>query len=365
MTAAVALPGISMGATPIDSEDINVDYKHVFYDEQDDLMTVNANYLNIGLPLTESNDLEVGIEYETMSGASPIFMAPGADGMPVLIKSGASITDQRTAVAARYRHFFGAGTLSVTPSWSNEDDYSSQAMTFQYEWDINNKNTTFAVGAGFANDKVWAEGDALKNDKEGKSMFVGVTQILNTKSLLQFNLSYAEETGFLSDPYKLTLIQDTIAPDARPDERAQVSVLARYIRHIGDSASARLTYRLFSDDWSVQSHTLEASWHQELPNDWLLSPSVRYYTQEKAEFYEPYFVELRADEHYSSDFRLASYGSVMAGLTIGKTIIDNTRFDLGLQYYTRRGDLKLGGEHSLDPEPLTSYVITLGIKHTF
>ena len=55
----------------------------------------------------------------------------------------------------------------------------------------------------------------------------------------------------------------------------------------------------------------------------------------------------------------------MAGLTIGKTIIDNTRFDLGLQYYTRRGDLKLGGEHSLDPEPLTSYVITLGIKHTF
>ena len=43
MTAAVALPGISMGATPIDSEDINVDYKHVFYDEQDDRSTVNAN----------------------------------------------------------------------------------------------------------------------------------------------------------------------------------------------------------------------------------------------------------------------------------------------------------------------------------
>ena len=365
MAAAVALPGISMGATPIEKGDVIVDYKHLIYDEQDDLMQVDAEYLNIGFALTEKNDLQLAIEYETMSGASPIFNAPGTDGEPVVVKSGASITDQRTAVSARFRHFFDKGTLTITPSWSDEDDYTSQALTFQYEWDTNNKNTTFVVGAGLADDQVWAEGQDIKNDKEGKSAFVGVTQVLSAKSLLQVNLSFAEESGFLNDPYKLVQVQDSILADARPDSRAMLAGLVRYIRKTGSDSSIHLSYRLFSDDWSIQSHTFEASWFTELSNDWLLNPNLRYYSQDAAEFYEPYFVELRNDGYYSSDFRLASYGSIMAGLRIGKTISGNTRFDLGLEYYSRRGDLKLSGEHSLDPEPLTSYVITLGIKHTF
>jgi len=365
MAAAVALPGISMGATPIEKGDVIIDYKHVIYDEQDDLMQVDAEYLNIGFALTEKNDLRLAIEYETMSGASPIFNAPGADGEPVVVKSGASITDKRTAVSAKFRHFFDKGTLTITPSWSDEDDYTSQALTFQYEWDINDKNTTFSVGAGFTDDQVWAEGQDTKNDKEGKSAFVGVTQVLSAKSLLQVNLSFAEESGFLSDPYKLVQVQDSILADTRPNDRAMLAGLVRYIRKTGSDSAIHLSYRLFSDDWSIQSHTFEASWFTELSNDWLLNPSLRYYSQDAAEFYEPYFVDLRNDGYYSSDFRLASYGSVMAGLNIGKTISGNARFDLGLEYYSRRGDLKLSGEHSLDPEPLSSYVITLGIKYTF
>jgi hypothetical protein len=365
MTAAVALPGISMAATPIDKGDVILDFKHVIYDEQDDLMQVDAEYLDIGFALSERNDLHLAIEYETMSGASPIFNAPDIDGNPVVVKSGASITDQRTAVSARFRHFFDKGTLTISPSWSDEDDYTSQALTLQYEWDLNDKNTTVVVGAGFADDQVWAEGQNIKNDREGTSAFVGVTQILSTNSLLQTNLSFAQETGFLSDPYKLVQVQDSILTDARPDDRATVAGLVRYIRKVGSDSSVHLTYRLFSDDWEVQSHTIEASWFSELSNDWLLNPNIRYYSQDAAEFYEPYFVEVRSDGFYSSDFRLASYGSIMAGLRIGKRISEKTRFDLGVEYYLRDGELKLSGEHSLDPEPLSSYVISLGIKYTF
>lgn len=365
MTAAVALPGISLGATPIDEGDIIVDYKHVIYEEQDDLMQVDAEYLNIGFALGEKNDLQLAIEYETMSGASPIFNAPGVDGTPVVVKSGASITDKRTSVSAKLRHFFSKGVLTIAPSWSDEDDYTSKALTLQYEWDVNDKNTTLVVGAGFADDQVWAEGQELKNDRDGTSAFIGVTQVLDANSLFQANLSFAAESGFLSDPYKLVQVQDSILTDSRPDDRSSVAGLLRYIRKTGADSAIHLTYRLFDDDWDVRSHTFEASWFRELPNDWLLNPSLRYYTQDSAEFYEPYFVEIRDDGFYSSDFRLASYGSIMAGLKIGKKLSNGTSFDLGLEYYTRRGDLKLSGEHSLDPEPLSSYVISLGIKHTF
>jgi hypothetical protein len=365
MTAAAALPGIATGATPIDKGDVNIDFKHVIYEEQDDLMQVDAEYLNIGLALSEKNDLQVALEYETMSGASPIFNAPGIDGDPVVVKSGASITDERTAVSAKFRHFFDKGTLTVAPSWSDENDYTSNALTLQYEWDINNKNTTLAVGAGIADDQVWANGQDTKNDREGTSAFLGVTQILNTKSLFQANLSFAQESGFLSDPYKLVQVQDSILEDTRPDDRSTVAGLLRYIRTIGSDASIHLSYRYFSDDWSIQSHTLEASWYSESENGWLLNPSLRYYSQDAAEFYQPYFVEVRDDGFYSSDFRLAGFGSIMAGVKIGKKLASGTSFDLGLEYYSRDGVHKIGGEHSLDPEPLSSYVISLGIKHTF
>ncbi len=365
MAAAAALPGISMAATPIDKGDVTIDFKHVVYEERDDLMQVDADYFNIGFALSEKDDLQLAIEYETMSGASPIFTAPGADGSPIVIKSGASITDQRTAVSAKYRHFFNKGTLTVAPSWSDEDDYTSQALTFQYEWDINNKNTTFAVGAGFAEDQVWAEGQDLKNDREGSSAFVGITQVLSTKSLLQANLSFANETGFLSDPYKLVQVQESILEDSRPDDRSMVAGLVRYIRTLGSDAAIHLTYRLFDDDWSIQSHTMEVSWFSESESGWTLNPSLRYYSQDAADFYEPYFVEVREDGFYSSDFRLASYGSIKAGFKIGKKLSNGMSFDLSLDHYSRSGDLKLGGEYSLDPEPLNSYVVSLGIKHTF
>jgi hypothetical protein len=365
MAAAVALPGISMAATPIDGGDVNIDYKHVVYEEQDDLMQVDAEYLNIGFALGEKNDLQLAIEYETMSGASPIFNAPGIDGTPVVVKSGASITDERTAVSARFRHFFKGGALTIAPSWSDEDDYTSQAVTFQYEWDVNDKHTTFAIGAGMAKDQVWAEGQEFKNDKEGTSAFIGVTQVLNPHSLVQANLSFAEESGFLNDPYKLVLVQDSILPDTRPNDRSMVAGLLRYIRKMGSDSSIHLSYRVFNDSWSVQSHTFETAWFTELPNNWRLNPSLRYYSQEAAEFYEPYFVNLRNDGFYSSDFRLASYGSIKAGIKIGKQLANGLSFDLDLGYYSRRGDLKLGGEYSLDPEPLSSYVISLGIKQTF
>lgn len=365
MAAAVALPGVSVAANPVEEGDVIVGFKHLLYEEQNGLMSVDADYLSVAMRLTEQSDLSVSVEYETMSGASPIFMTPDADGVPVLVKSGASITDQRTAISATYNYFLDSGKISVSPSWSDENDYTSNALTVQYEWGTVSNNTTFAVGAGFADEKVWANGDDLKNDKEGVSAFFGLTQVMSKKSLMQFNLSYANESGYLNDPYKLTQVQTAILRDARPEDRTQISGLARYIRHMGEGFSMRFVYRYFQDDWDVQSHTLEASWYQELTSGWLINPSVRYYTQEKADFYAPYFVDLRDDGYYSSDFRLASFGSVMAGLKIGKTIAGNTRIDVGVDFYERRGELKLGGEHSLDPEPLSSYAVTVGLKHTF
>ena len=367
MTAALALPGIASGQTGLEAGDYELDYKHVAYEEDDDLMQVDAEYITFGVPVNDQNDLLFNLEYETLSGASAIFMTPDVDGTPIQVTSGASITEERTAFSARYRHTLdNGGRFSITPSASDENDYSSTAVTFEYQWDINNKNTSFSVGGGLASDTIESAVDAtVGGDKDGTSLFAGVTQLLDAKSLFQVNFSLAEESGYLTDPYKLTLIGSTIAPETRPDDRQQMVLLGRYIRHVGENASLHLSYRYFQDDWEIRTHTLEASWHLELPNDWLLTPSLRYYSQEKAEFYAPYYLQARTDGFHSSDYRLASYGSILAGLRVQKGLGDRVKLNLDVQSYQRDGELKLSGDYSYDPLPLSSIVLTFGLTYTF
>ncbi|MBT8436383.1 MAG: DUF3570 domain-containing protein [Gammaproteobacteria bacterium] len=364
MTAALALPGIAMGTTVLDPGDFPVIYKNLSY-EEDNLMAVDADYINLGIPINAKNDLLVALEYETMSGASPIFYTPGPGDEIIEVTSGASITDERTAVSFNFRHLTDSGMLSVTPASSDENDYESFSVTTEYQWDRNNNNTTYSVGAGYADDNVTATGQDLDEDKEGTSMFFGVTQVLDAHSLLQLNLSLAEESGYLSDPYKLVLVDTAIVSDNRPEDRGQTAFLVRYINYIEDDASLHLAYRYFDDDWGIKGHTLETTWNQELSNNWLVSYNFRYYQQDKAEFYAPFFSTPRSDGIYSSDYRLASYGSVLVGFKLEKTFTSNTSLEVNIEYYTRRGDLKISGDFSTDPEPLTSTMVTFGISHTF
>ena len=190
--------------------------------------------------------------------------------------------------------------------------------------------------------------------------------MLDRRSLLQVNVSLAEESGYLSDPYKLTLVEGSILQDNRPNERQQAALLTRYIRYFGEaSGSMHLSYRYYHDNWSIDSHTLEASWNQEFSQSWLLTPSLRYYSQDKAYFYQPFFTQARDDDIHSSDYRLASFGSIMVGIKVEKSFSRTTNLNFNVEYYQRNGELKLGGDHSVDPEPLKSYAITFGIKHTF
>lgn len=364
MTAALALPGIAMGATVLDAGDIPVVYRHLSY-EEDNLMEVDADYINLGIPIGSKNDLLVSLEYETMSGASPIFYTPGPGDEIIEVTSGASITDERTAASFNFRRFTDNGMFSITPAGSDENDYESYSVTTEYQWDRNNNNTTYSIGAGYADDTVSATGQDLDEDKESKSLFAGVTQVLDAHSLLQLNLSLAEETGYLSDPYKLVLVDTTIVSDNRPRLREQTAFLMRYIKYIEEGASLHLAYRYYDDDWGIEAHTLETTWNQELSDNWLFSSNLRYYQQEKADFYAPFFAATRADGIYSSDFRLASYGSVLVGFKLEKTFSSNTSLDVSIEYYTRRGDLKISGDYSTDPEHLTSTMVTFGISHTF
>jgi hypothetical protein len=141
--------------------------------------------------------------------------------------------------------------------------------------------------------------------------------------------------------------------EQRPDVRNQWTWDARYARYVeGLDASLHINYRFFHDDWGIDAHTFEADWGQPLGHGWTITPRIRYYSQEAADFYVPFLISRQAfaqfdhsllPANFTSDHRLSGYGALSGGVTVEKRLGKAISIETGFEYYTHQGGLKLGG----------------------
>ncbi len=137
----------------------------------------------------------------------------------------------------------------------------------------------------------------------------GITQIVNKDALVSGDISFTRSTGYLANPYKAVnvlfvdpALQEFNPPNVftgelkallekRPNERNQFNVGGRYVQFINPiDAALHFDYHFSSDDWGIQGHTFEADWAQPVGNGWTVTPRIRYYSQNTANFYTPYLV---------------------------------------------------------------------------
>lgn len=372
--AAIALPGVEdVSAADASYFDINSQFSR--YSESNNRMQVDVYQASAFIPISSNWDLKVNGVTDIVTGASPVLYLPGNAGKPFMVMSGASIHDVRDAVdiTANYKH--QQGSFAVGLGRSTENDYTSNFFSLDNRLDLNNKNTTLETAYSFSSDSVWAIdhcpphclGDTntsgqykrpgVGGDKSTHQGLIGMTQILDKNSLLQTNLTYTFNEGYLSDPYKVVYTPWVTTPypgysdfggyshDTRPGNRHQVAILTRYVRHFNqlNSAAVHLDYRFYTDNWGIQAHTFEAAWIQPLLSQWQLIPRVRYYSQNSADFYQPYFDTPRSDGHYSSDYRLAQFGAFSGGVELSKEFFETVKLGFGIDFYQRRQDQAISG----------------------
>ncbi len=327
-------------------------------------------------PIGEKWELAGSATVDMVSGASPI-MVSNANGKPAQIYTGASITDRRKAYDASITRKLGAlneNTLGISFARSDEKDYESKAYGLNTTIDFNERNTTLALGLGRRNDRVMSVTDrTLDRARDAKEFLVGVTQLIDRRTLIQSNLTYTRLTGYLNDPYKLTFsfYRDGRSPpvilskDLRPDSRGQVAWLTRAKRSLADcDAVVSTEYRFYRDDWGIRSHTLAGTWLQTLTDTWQVEAGLRYYSQSKADFYRTEITQRPAPSLTSSDQRLAAFGAFEPSIKVIARLDDKLSLDLSFSRYMQRGTWKLGGgaEHY---EPLNARLITAGLIYRF
>jgi len=351
--AALALPGTA-------AADVSTDYLYSDYREGDisasrsasgraaERYEIQSHLFRVVAPLGEQT-LGLDLSYETMSGASPWFVTPGADGKPVQVMSGASIREERIDAQGTWALPLLGQRIALSAGYSDEEDY--RAINGGAELQIDSGEAlSWSAGVGYSDDRLEPTVGASSPDvidhatRSTLTLYGGASLILGESTIVQTSLSFGNNDGYLTDPYKRVYVEsqsNTIA-ESRPDGR-QSWALSTKLRHNLASLGGALhvDYRYYQDDWKIRAHTLEIAWHQALGDTWRIAPALRWYSQSQAFFYEPYFEDFRDDGFASSDYRMSPFGALSARLDLTKTLFEHWAIGAGVEYYQASGDYAL------------------------
>ena len=386
-TAAMALPGITptVKAAGVAANEPKLFFAYTRYDEDSipsgdaapeagerDRYEIDVAQIQFLYPINDKWQITTGFVYDDMSGSSPWFVRPDANGDPLVVMSEATIDDTRYDFSVGAEYFGEKYTIAPSIGYSTEKDYKAISGGVEIEYEFPNKATSLRGGIAVSFDEVdptQDEGTVRVNneDKENYSIFGGLTQVINKHTVLQTTLGVSYFDGFLSDPYKrvsIGAVGQTVA-DNRPDDRTQYTFAARLRRYSElFNAAFHIDYRFYYDDWDVRSHTLDLGMHKVTDSGWAFDTSLRYYSQTQADFYEPFYAVLPADGEVSSDYRLSPYGAISLRLGVSETIGDWT-VKLAAERYVSDKSYSVQSVDVENPALLDFTQFTFGLDYSF
>lgn len=258
-------------------------------------------------------------------------------------------------------------TGNISFNASTEYDYFSMGLAGSAKWELNQKNSTLTAGfaynadtvepvggtpAGLSNMPVFPAVKPIQSVTEDKTVYdlmLGWTQLLGRKDILQLNYVFGNESGYLTDPYKILSVVDGTTGDLvvdpaqryvyekRPEDRTRHSLYAQW-NHQFNTDVLRLSYRYFWDDWDITSHTVDMRYRYEMGGKHFLEPHLRYYTQTAANFYHTSLIDGQTYSYASADYRLADLTTTTIGLKYGYEISDTSEFGIRLEQITQSAD---------------------------
>lgn len=343
-----------------------IDTALMVYSESDSRVTAIEPIISGEKELNDEESISIKLVLDSLTGATPNGAHASSDVQTFTNPSGNkaysvnpgenplddTFLDSRVALSGDYtmpiydersRVIWGANI-------SKEYDYQSLGASATFLRDYNNRNTTLTAALGFnadtispsgnipisfANMRVAGSGTNRNGDSDDKTIadiMFGVTQVINRKTLMQFNLGLSNSSGYMNDPYKVITVIDpdgtptTSFPDAndlpyvyenRPDSRSRTTFFWKTAYHLTEDV-INVAYRYHTDDWGIDSHTIDFHYRYELDGGAYLQPHVRYYSQSAADFYTTSInagaVPTSINEYASADYRLGELTTTTLGL---------------------------------------------------
>lgn len=377
---------------------LNILARRLFADDKSLTLTLTVDSLT-GASASGATPMDVAQTFTSPSG-NAVYTTP-ANEQPL----DDTFLDTRYAVGASWQQPLGRlFAVNAGVSASFEFDYTHLGANFGLSRDFNKRNTTVSFGVAFSRDDLDPEGGAPlplarmldvgdrsnkagDQDKDIVDLLLGVTQIVTKNLLVQLNYSYSESSGYLNDPYKFISIVDPVTGDtvahtpapgvagpshefrfeSRPNDRVKHSFYSQAKYYLGGKV-LDLSYRYMTDDWEIDSHTLDVKLRLPLSDSSYIEPHLRFYTQSEAEFYQASLVAGDPLPQYASaDYRLGDFDAMTVGLKYGWTTGSGNGMSVRLEYYRQQGDVPggqiIGNQNQRDLYPdLEAIIFNFGYR---
>jgi hypothetical protein len=390
-TCALLGPGTAPDVVAQELEPWDIDTAALYYGESDGRVKDFSVSAHATKEIHEDRFLSLTATFDTLTGASPTGAVPNPTPQTFTRPSGNAdfivapgeaplddtFQDTRFALSASWeRPVSRLAKISLGASFSDEFDYTHTGFNASIARDFNNRNTTFSFGTAVASDTWnplggvpiafnpmrevgnWASkrggtGDRREEDKDVVDVLIGVTQVINRESIIQFNYSLSKSDGYLTDPFKILSVVDPVTGLAvtgpagsgmnmylyenRPQDREKQSFYTLYKRDLSGNVFD-ISYRYMTDDWDIDSHTVDLHYRFRLGDSGkYLQPHVRFYTQTAASFYRTVLFDgVPLPMFASADYRLGEFDAFTIGVEYGQET-RRGEIDARLEFYQQSG----------------------------
>jgi len=359
----------------------------LYYGEQDDRVQDASLTLAGTRRYEDGRQLSLGITLDSLTGASPTGAAPSSQPQtftspsairqyviePSATPTDDTFKDSRSAAYASWTQPLDEGwSATAGLSFSTEFDYQHIGINGSISHEFDKGNRTISAGFALAQDQLDPEGgvpvplaemrgvDIQSNkiggtrDKTVKDLLLGVTQVISENMIAQVNYSYSQSDDYLNDPYKFLSVLDNQGdlipgPDGlnsyrfeqRPDKRIKHSLFAKLKTYIRGGA-LDTSYRFMTDDWGLDSHTIDLRYRINFSAGSYIQPHVRLYTQSQADFFK---ANLAAADplpvYVTADYRLAEFRGTTLGLKFGHHLKNGNELSARIEWYNQSGKANL------------------------
>lgn len=356
----------------------DLDSSYLYYSEADDRVTVNKFAVQAGGDVSDRDRVSLTAVLDTMSGSTPsgavkastpsfTGASGGGSGGGNSTSALAEFDDTRAGLAINWAHSHSNNwEIDYGGAISIENDYESFNASIIVNKETQSKDYKFTLGLAVTADTIFRVGTSSTPDpltiisdekflgegeKDTTDLIAGVTHVINRRTVAQLNLAYSIANGYQTDPYKVFSVVDSASDvafgsyyEGRPDSRKRTS-LTLHINHQTYPANnvIHATYRYYTDDWDIDSHTLIFGQRFKFSNAKYIEPKIRLYHQTKASFYQnEFFTDVTTNpdipgsfpQYISADYRLDEISSVTPEIQFGTEIgtDDHLRARLGYMY---------------------------------
>ncbi len=361
-----------------------VSISYIHYNEDSGRTTILVPSIEINKDFGVDYTLNISYIYDAISGASATFYdsSSGATASSVGATSKANIVydnieykEERSALSASFTtRFKNRDELIIATNISREKDYKSNEFSAEFlHWLDKSKNRALSFGLSYQMNEIdilcslnnttsgcdSSSSASKKSEDEDLSVInseIGFTQIVDKTSLFKTSLFLVYEDGYLSNPYMRVVrfydFNPTITEEQKPNSRLAYGATFEYTKAITNNISTISSYRFYSDDWDITSHTLSSQLYYEINKKLTTSFAIRYYTQTKAYFYSDKKDYFKNDKYASSDRRMSSFYSLNYALGLDYKLNNKISLNTNIALYSQ-------------PKYFDSTYFNIGAKYRF